>query len=89
MTFISLSSKGQLTLPGKIRRRLGLSKGDMLAVEEKDGEIVLKPITAIPVKMYSDKEIEDFLREDSLTPKERNTIDKDIDRMKRKAAKKR
>ena len=39
----SLSSKGQLTLPVVIRRRLGLKKGTRLSVELRNGEIILVP----------------------------------------------
>lgn len=40
---ISMSSKGQVTLPVVIRRRLGLKKGTRLSVELRNGEIVLIP----------------------------------------------
>lgn len=37
--FVSLSSKGQIVIPQKIRRVLGLKKGDLLEVE-LEGEII-------------------------------------------------
>lgn len=33
-----------MTLPAKIRKRLGLSEGNLILVEEKDGWIILKPL---------------------------------------------
>ena len=38
-----ISSKGQVVLPGPIRRRLGLRPGDALDARVKDGNIVLVP----------------------------------------------
>ncbi len=38
-----VSSKGQVVLPGPIRRKLGLLPGDALEARVKDGKIVLAP----------------------------------------------
>lgn len=38
-----LSTKGQVVLPGPIRRKLGLRPGDALDARVKDGTIVLIP----------------------------------------------
>jgi AbrB family looped-hinge helix DNA binding protein len=40
-----LSSKGQVVLPAEVRRQLRLHQGDPLAVEVRDGSIVLRPMT--------------------------------------------
>jgi AbrB family looped-hinge helix DNA binding protein len=40
-----VSSKGQVVLPGELRRRLGLHAGDSLEVHVRDGLIVLTPPT--------------------------------------------
>lgn len=39
----SLTSKGQVTLPVSIRRKLRLKKGTILEVEIQNGKIVLIP----------------------------------------------
>ena len=38
-----ISTKGQIVLPGPIRRRLGLQAGDPLEAAVEDGRIVLTP----------------------------------------------
>jgi AbrB family looped-hinge helix DNA binding protein len=38
-----ISSKGQVVLPSRIRRRLGLQPGDQLEASVKGGDIVLRP----------------------------------------------
>ena len=38
----TLSSKGQVVLPGPIRRKLGLRPGDVLAASVEDGRIILR-----------------------------------------------
>jgi AbrB family looped-hinge helix DNA binding protein len=37
--------KGQIVIPSKLRRRFGIKKGTQVSLYEKDGEIVIKPIT--------------------------------------------
>ncbi len=87
MIIVSLSSKGQLTLPEAVRKRLGLAKGDMLAVEEKDGQIILKPVSVLPVRMYSDDEVAAWEQENALSDNEARTFDAGVDRLKTKLAK--
>jgi AbrB family looped-hinge helix DNA binding protein len=38
-----LSTKGQVVVPGPLRRKLGLRPGDALDVRAEDGSIVLTP----------------------------------------------
>jgi len=45
-----LSTKGQVVLPGPIRRRLGLQSGDPLDAEVEGQRIVLTPRTPRPQK---------------------------------------
>ena len=42
MTVATLSSKGQITLPATARRLLGFAAGDRLAIETREGEIVVR-----------------------------------------------
>lgn len=37
--------KGQVVIPAKIRHRLGIKKGTRFYIEERNGEIVLRPLT--------------------------------------------
>jgi AbrB family looped-hinge helix DNA binding protein len=46
-----LSTKGQIVLPGPIRRRLGLRTGDPLEANVEDGRIVLTPRRPRPRKV--------------------------------------
>lgn len=44
MTVVIVTTKGQIVIPSKIRRHLQIKKGTKLSVEEKDGELVLRPL---------------------------------------------
>jgi len=46
MATASITSKGRITLPKKIRERLGVAEGDRIAFRESpDGTIVIEPET--------------------------------------------
>ena len=40
----AVTIKGQVVIPVKIRERLGIKKGTRLHVEERDGEVILRPL---------------------------------------------
>ena len=40
----AMTIKGQVVIPAKIRHRLGIKKGTKLYVEERKGEIILRPL---------------------------------------------
>jgi len=42
ITKITVSEKGQITIPKEVRDRLGILKGDKIIVYLKDDEIILK-----------------------------------------------
>ena len=45
MPIATVTSKGQIAIPARIRRNCGIEKGTRLFIEERGGEIVLKPLT--------------------------------------------
>ena len=63
-TTIQINQRGTLTLPKKLRKRLGLEKGGVIMAEESDDGVVLKPAVAFPIEMYSDSRIKEFEKED-------------------------
>jgi AbrB family looped-hinge helix DNA binding protein len=42
MTEVSVSKKGQITIPAKIRRKLKIEKGTKLTIIEETGKIVME-----------------------------------------------
>lgn len=69
-----VSSRGQITLPAVIRKHLGIAPGSAVIVEERDGELILKPAAVLSIDTYSDAQIADWDREDVLTADERRRI---------------
>lgn len=49
---IKIGNKGRITLPLKLRMRLGIKEGDSLAIEIAGGGILLKPKGASPKETW-------------------------------------
>ena len=43
--FATFTSKGQIVIPAKLRRKHGIRKGTRVAITEDDHRLVLQPIT--------------------------------------------
>lgn len=65
MDNLIVSGRGQITLPAKLRKRLGIEPGGVVVAEEKDGALVLRPAAVLPVRIYTDEEVDRWAREDS------------------------
>ena len=73
-----VSNRGQLTLPATLRKRLGIKGGDVMILEDRGDEIVLKPGVVVEIQLYSDEQIAQWDAEDTLTGQERARILKRI-----------
>ena len=45
MSIVTVTSKGQIVIPARTRRRLGIEKGTRLYIEERGQEIIIRPLT--------------------------------------------
>ena len=59
-TTVTLTSRGVLTLPAKLRRALGLRADDQLIAETTPEGLLLRPAVTLPVEIYSGKRIREF-----------------------------
>ena len=71
---LAVSSRGQITLPADMRRHLGIQPGGAVIIEERDGELRLKPAAVLEVELYTDEQIAAWDHEDALSPQERQRI---------------
>ena len=47
MTTVQVSEKGQINLPARIRRELGMEPSSVLELEVQDGGILIRPLRSI------------------------------------------
>ena len=71
---VIVSNRGQITLPAKIRKRLGIRAGGLILLEERGEEVVLRPAAVVEIETYSDDQIAKWDKADRLSEKERLAI---------------
>ena len=69
-----VSGRDQITLPAALRKRLGLKEGDVVILEERGNEVLLKPGAVFEIGFYSEAEIVEWDKADELSEKERGEI---------------
>lgn len=69
-----VSNRGQITLPAAMRKRLGIKGGDVVILEDRGTEIVLKPAVVLEIQQYSDDDIAQWDAEDRLGDRQRARI---------------
>jgi len=78
-----VSERGQITLPANIRKRLGLKPGGMVTLEERRGELVLKPAAIVELQIYSEEDVARWNEEDELSTSERRRLSEKLRKKKR------
>jgi len=59
-TTLTLTSRGVVTLPAKLRRALGLKADDQLIAETTPDGLLLRPAVTLPMEIYGEKRIREF-----------------------------
>lgn len=69
-----VSSRGQITLPAALRKRYGIKGGDVVILEERGNEVVLKPGAVVEIGLYADEQIAEWDADDVLSDEERTWV---------------
>lgn len=72
--YLTISKRGQITLPANLLKWLDLRAGDTVIPEERDGELVLRPSAVPEVESYSEEDIARWDEEDLLDGQTRQKI---------------
>jgi len=67
---LTLSKRGQITLPAGVRKALGLKPGDLLVVRVEEGRVILEPAVALPVEVYTEERLREFEEAARVSPEE-------------------
>jgi len=57
---LTVTSRGVVTLPAKLREALGLKADDQLIAETTPEGLLLRPAVTLPVEIYGDKRVAEF-----------------------------
>ena len=57
---VTITSRGVITLPAKLRQALGLKIEDHLIAETTPEGLLLRPAVTLPVEMYTPERVREF-----------------------------
>jgi antitoxin PrlF len=57
---VTMTDRGLITLPAKLRKALGLKADDQLIAELTPDGLLLRPTVTLPVEIYTQERIKEF-----------------------------
>lgn len=57
---VTITSRGVITLPAKLRQALGLKADDLLIAEARPEGLLLRPAVTLPIELYSERRVREF-----------------------------
>lgn len=57
---LTMTSRGVVTLPAKLRQALGLKADDQLIAETTPQGLLLRPAVTLPIELYSESRVREF-----------------------------
>lgn len=57
---VSVTDRGVITLPAKLRKQLGLKPDDLLIAETTGEGLLLRPAVTLPIELYSAEREQEF-----------------------------
>ncbi len=59
-TTLTITGRGVITLPAKLRQAMGLSADDQLIAETTPEGLLLRPAVTLPIEVYSEERLREF-----------------------------
>ena len=59
-TTLTVTERGVITLPAKLRQAMGLAANDQLIAETTPDGLLLNPAVTLPIELYSDARLREF-----------------------------
>jgi AbrB family looped-hinge helix DNA binding protein len=57
---LTVTRRGVVTLPAKLREALGIKADDQLIAETTPDGLLLRPAVTLPIEIYSDERVREF-----------------------------
>ena len=66
---VTLSPRGVITIPTRMRDAFGLKPNDQLIIEDTPQGLLLRPAVSLPIELYTEQRIAEFTRDDAAIAK--------------------
>jgi len=61
-----VGKRGTVVIPARLRKRFGIEEGSYVVTEERDEGILIRPAVVTPVRIYTKKEVAEYLLSNSV-----------------------
>lgn len=69
---IKIQPKGLVTIPKKLRQKLGFAENSLIRLKEEKGRLIMESVRALPypIRSYTDDEVDQFFELDEKESKD-------------------
>ncbi|MEX0331712.1 MAG: AbrB/MazE/SpoVT family DNA-binding domain-containing protein [Puniceicoccaceae bacterium] len=61
---VKIGKRGVITLPSRLRKKYRLEESDDILVEETPEGLLLRPLVSMPIEIYTEERIAEFLEDE-------------------------
>ncbi|MEX0326536.1 MAG: AbrB/MazE/SpoVT family DNA-binding domain-containing protein [Puniceicoccaceae bacterium] len=61
---VKIGKRGVITLPSRLRKKYRLEESDDILVEETPEGLLLRPMVSMPIEIYTEERIAEFLEDE-------------------------
>jgi AbrB family looped-hinge helix DNA binding protein len=76
-----IGRRGAVVIPSPLRRKYGMEEGSLVLVEEKAEGVLLRPVVALPVEIYTPERKAEFLLNSAVTQEDYAWAVKEVRKM--------
>jgi AbrB family looped-hinge helix DNA binding protein len=76
-----IGRRGTFVIPARLRKRFRLDEGSLVVAEEREDGILIRPAVVLPVEIYTDERIAEFLLTNAINAKDYAAAVKEVRRM--------
>jgi AbrB family looped-hinge helix DNA binding protein len=74
METVIIGERGQVTIPKKLREKLGIKPKSPVVIELKENGILIKPAVTVPLREFSDEFVKQLEKADMMKKGEKEEI---------------
>ena len=65
-----IGKRGTVVIPAELRRRYGFEEGSLVVAEGRAEGVLLRPVVALPLEIYTPERKAEFLLNNAITPED-------------------
>ena len=76
-----IGRRGTVVIPAGLRRKYGFEEGSMVIAEAREEGVLLRPVVALPLEVYTPERKAEFLLNNAITPNDYEWAVKEVKKL--------